>query len=67
MESSWLGLVWAGGMYCIARAYNLAQAFIVASFEYVFLPINGMWGLIPTWIMLAGAFLTLLSGVYLVV
>ena len=67
---SGLGLVWAGGMYCIARAYSLALASIVAPFEYIALPINIMWGLviwqeIPTWATLAGAFLTLFSGMYI--
>lgn len=67
---SGLGLVWAGGMYCIARAYSLALASVVAPFEYVTLPINVMWGiviwgespLLETWI---GAFLTVGSGLYI--
>ena len=67
---SGLGLVWAGGMYFIARAYSVAFASVVAPFEYTALPINVMWGFIiwrelpglATW---AGAFLTLLSGVYI--
>ena len=67
---SGLGLVWAGGMYFLARAYSLAQASVIAPFEYVALPINVMWGLviwheIPTWMTLAGALLTLSSGVYI--
>jgi drug/metabolite transporter (DMT)-like permease len=67
---SGLGLVWAGGMYCMARAYSLAQASVVAPFEYVSLPINIMWGLviwqeIPTLMTLAGAFLTLFSELYI--
>jgi len=37
---SGLGLVWAGGMYFMARAYSLALASVVAPFEYVTLPIN---------------------------
>lgn len=66
---SGLGLVWAGGMYCLARAYSLALASVVAPFEYIALPINVMWGFIiwqelPTWATWAGAFLTLLSGLY---
>jgi drug/metabolite transporter (DMT)-like permease len=64
-----LGLVWAGGMYCMARAYSLALASVAAPFEYLSLPINVMWGLvfwqeIPTWTTVAGAFLTLSSGLY---
>jgi drug/metabolite transporter (DMT)-like permease len=67
---SGLGLVWAGGMYCMARAYSLAQASVVAPFEYVSLPINMMWGFvfwqeIPTLMTVAGAFLTLFSGMYI--
>jgi drug/metabolite transporter (DMT)-like permease len=67
---SGLGLVWAGGMYFMARAYSTAQASVVAPFEYVSLPINIMWGFvfwqeIPTLMTLAGAFLTLSSGVYI--
>jgi drug/metabolite transporter (DMT)-like permease len=66
---SGLGLIWAGWMYFLARAYSLAQASVIAPFEYVSLPINIMWGFliwqeIPTWMTLAGAFLTLLSGLY---
>jgi len=64
-----LGLVWAGWMYFLSRAYSLAQASVIAPFEYVSLPINIMWGFliwheIPTWMTLAGAFLTLFSGMY---
>ncbi len=67
---SGLGLVWAAGMYFMARAYSTAQATLVAPFEYASLPINVMWGFviwreIPTWMTLAGAFLTLLSGLYI--
>ena len=47
----------------------MAQASVIAPFEYVSLPINIMWGFviwqeIPTWMTLAGAFLTLFSGIY---
>ncbi len=67
---SGLGLVWAGGMFFIARAYSTAQASMIAPFEYVSLPINVLWGFlfwheIPTWMTWAGAFLTLFSGVYI--
>lgn len=67
---SGLGLVWAGGMYFIARAYSAAQASVVAPFEYISLPINVMWGFliwyeIPTVMTLAGALLTLVSGMYI--
>jgi len=64
-----LGLIWAGGMYCMARAYGLALASVAAPFEYVSLPINALWGLlfwheIPTWTTIAGAALALSSGLY---
>jgi drug/metabolite transporter (DMT)-like permease len=64
-----LGLVWAGWMYTMSRAYSLAQASVIAPFEYVSLPINILWGFliwheIPTWMTLAGAALTLFSGMY---
>jgi drug/metabolite transporter (DMT)-like permease len=67
---SGLGLVWAGGMYFLARAYSVAQASDVAPFEYLALPINMMWGFVlwhevPTWLTLAGASLTLGSGLYI--
>lgn len=66
---SGLGLVWAGWMYFMARAYSLVQASVAAPFEYVALPINIMWGFaiwheVPTWMTLAGAFLTLFSGMF---
>jgi len=65
-----LGLVWAGWMYFMSRAYSLAQASVAAPFEYISLPINIMWGFliwgeIPTWMTLAGAGLTLFSGIFI--
>jgi drug/metabolite transporter (DMT)-like permease len=67
---SGLGLVWAGGMYFVARAYSLAPASVVAPFEYAPLLFNVMWGFllwreVPTLITLAGAFLTVFSGIYI--
>ncbi len=64
-----LGLVWAGGMYCMARAYSLARASLIAPFEYIALPINAMWGFIiwhefPMLLTWVGALLTLLSGFF---
>ena len=69
---SGLGLVWASGMYFIARAYSSALASVVAPFEYVTLPINLIWGFVlwqefPTLTTWAGAFLTLFSGLYILV
>ena len=65
-----LGLVWAGGMYFVARAYSLAPASVVAPFEYTPLLFNVMWGIIlwheiPALTTLAGACLTLSSGLYI--
>lgn len=65
-----LGLVWAGWTYFMARAYSVAQASVVAPFEYLALPINVLWGFviwreIPTLTTWAGAFLTLSSGMYI--
>ena len=67
---SGLGLIWASGMYLIARAYSLAQASVAAPFEYVALLFSVMWGVliwqeIPTWVTWVGASLTILSGVYI--
>jgi drug/metabolite transporter (DMT)-like permease len=67
---SGLGLVWAGWAYSMARAYSLAEASVVAPFEYLSLLINVLWGFIfwreiPTVATIAGAFLTLLSGLYI--
>jgi drug/metabolite transporter (DMT)-like permease len=67
---SGLGLVWAGGMYFVARAYSLAPASVVAPFEYAPLLFNVIWGFllwreVPTLITLAGAFLTVFSGIYI--
>ncbi len=65
-----LGFVWAGWMYFMTRAYSAAQASVVAPFEYASLPINVMWGFfiwheIPTITTMAGALLTLSSGMYI--
>lgn len=67
---SGLGLVWAGGMYSVARAYSVALASAVAPFEYLALPIHITWGFLlwqemPTWLTLAGSALTLGSGLYI--
>jgi len=69
---SGLGLVWAAWAYFMTRAYSTAQASVIAPFEYASLPINVMWGFlfwreIPTWMTVAGALLTLSSGMYLLV
>ena len=68
---SGLGLVWASGMYLMARAYSLAQASVVAPYEYATLPINAVWGFVlwqevPTTTTWIGALLTVFSGIYIV-
>jgi drug/metabolite transporter (DMT)-like permease len=65
-----LGLIWAAWIYFLARAYSLAPASVLAPFEYVALPISIMWGFliwheVPTLTTLAGAALTLASGLYI--
>ena len=65
-----LGVVWAAGMFLVAKAYSLALASVAAPFEYVTLPINVMWGYviwseIPTLTTWLGASLTLGSGLYI--
>lgn len=67
---SGLGLVWAGWMYFMSRAYSLAQASVAAPFEYVSLLISIFWGYViwrevPTVMTITGAALTLLSGMYI--
>jgi drug/metabolite transporter (DMT)-like permease len=67
---SGLGLVWAAGMYFMARGYSLALASVAAPFEYVALPIGVMlgfviWHEVPTLATWMGAFLTIISGVYI--
>jgi drug/metabolite transporter (DMT)-like permease len=54
----------------VARAYSLAQASVVAPFEYAPLLFNAIWGFviwreIPTLTTWIGAFLTLFSGMYI--
>ena len=67
---SGLGLIWACWAYFATRAYSVAQASVIAPFEYASLPINVMWGFliwheIPAGMTIAGAVLTLLSGLYI--
>lgn len=56
-------------MYFIARADSMAEASVIAPFEYISLPISVMWGFLiwhdlPTWMTWAGAFLTMSSGLF---
>ena len=56
-------------MYFMSRAYSEAEASVIAPFEYLSLLINIMWGFliwqeVPTVVTLAGAALTLSSGLF---
>ena len=65
-----LGLIWSLWAYFMTRAYSTAQASVIAPFEYVSLPISILWGFlfwreIPTALTIAGAALTLASGMFI--
>ena len=65
-----LGLIWASGMYLIARAYSLAEASTAVPFEYIALLFSVLWGFairgeIPTLTTWLGAILTVGSGLYI--
>ena len=65
-----LGVVWAVGMYFIARAYSIGQASGIAPFEYLSLLISVAWGFllfseVPTWTTILGAAITLISGLFI--
>ena len=65
-----LGVLWAAGMYCLARAYTATEASVIAPFEYAALPITALWGFliwqeVPTQATWIGAALTIGSGLYL--
>jgi len=65
-----LGLIWSLWAYFMTRAYSIAQASVIAPFEYVSLPVSIMWGFlfwreIPTALTIAGAALTLASGMFI--
>jgi drug/metabolite transporter (DMT)-like permease len=65
-----LGLIWSLWAYFVTRAYSIAQASVIAPFEYASLPISILWGFlfwreIPTLLTIAGAALTLASGMFI--
>ncbi len=65
-----LGIVWAVWTFFMAKAYSYAKASVLASFEYLALPINTLWGFlfwreIPTLSTLGGAGLILASGMFI--
>ena len=66
-----LGIIWASGMYFIARAYSTADVSVVAPFEYVGLVISTIWDIViwaiyPTPLMIVGALITVATGWYIV-
>lgn len=65
-----LGLIWSLWAYFVTRAYSIAQASVIAPFKYASLPISILWGFffwreIPTLLTIAGAALTLASGMFI--
>ena len=59
-----LGLVWASGMFFVARAYTLAKTSVVTPFEYASLPLSAMGGYVifgdvPAVPMIIGAMVAL--------
>lgn len=70
MVMAGLGMVWAGWMYYMSRAYSEAPATVIAPFEYASLPINILWGWVifndtPTWMTIIGAVIALGSGMFI--
>ena len=39
-----LGLIAAGGFYCLSQAYRLGQPSTIAPFEYIYVPLSIIWG-----------------------
>jgi drug/metabolite transporter (DMT)-like permease len=65
-----LGLIWAAWIFFMSKAYSEAKASDIAPLEYMSMPISIVWGFliwqeVPTLLTLAGAALTLLSGLYI--
>ncbi len=63
------GLIAACGFYCLAQGYRVAQASIVAPFEYVAMPLAAMWGFLvwnelPQMTTIMGILLIVGSGLY---
>jgi drug/metabolite transporter (DMT)-like permease len=61
------GFIAAIGFYCLAQAYLVAQATVIAPFEYVMLPLGILWGFlfwreVPDLYTIVGAVLIILSG-----
>jgi len=63
------GLIASVGYYCLAQAYRVAAAKVVAPFEYVAVPLGAVWGYlawgdVPGRHVLLGMAIILGSGVY---
>ncbi len=63
------GLIAACGFYCLSQGYRVAQASIVAPFEYVSMPIAVIWGIaiwdeVPRLTTVVGIALIVTSGLY---
>jgi S-adenosylmethionine uptake transporter len=63
------GLIASVGYYCLAQAYRVAAAKIVAPFEYVAVPLSVLWGYlfwgdVPGAHVLLGMVIILGSGIY---
>ena len=65
-----LGAIGMAGYTLLSRAYQIANASLVAPFDYTYLPMAGvlayiMWGEVPPTATLAGMGLIILSGLYI--
>ena len=63
------GLIAACGFYCLSQGYRVAQASIVAPFEYIAMPIAVIWGIsiwdeVPRLTTILGIALIVASGLY---
>lgn len=63
------GLIAACGFYCLAQGYRIAQASVVAPFEYVSMPLAVLWGFtiwneVPDLTTIFGISLIIFSGLY---
>ncbi len=63
------GFIAAFGFYCLAQGYRIAQASIVAPFEYVSMPLAVLWGFaiwneVPSLTTILGIAMIVFSGLY---
>ncbi|MGR3492839.1 MAG: DMT family transporter [Shimia sp.] len=67
----WIGIATAMGGYLISHAYRVAEAAVVAPFEYIALPLSILWGWlifgeVPDVVAFAGIALILTSGLFVI-